>query len=265
MVMGMTMKIEAASLKGLPGIRHGFFTRQGGVSSGLYASLNGGMGSRDDPAAVAENRARMAAEIGVAPEKLLACWQVHSADAVLATTPWTRDDAPKADAIVTATMGLGAAVSIADCGPVLFADAEARVVAAAHSGWKGALGGVIGATVAQMESQGARRGAIRAVIGPLIRQSSYEVGEDFVTRFLGVERTYARFFAPADRPHHAWFDLPSFIRFRLEEAGVGFIEDLGLDTYTDPARFYSFRRATHRGEADYGRLIAAIALAPEAA
>lgn len=258
------MKIEAPSLAGLPGIRHAFFTRRGGVSGGLYASLNGGMGSNDDPAAVQENRARMAAALGLAPPDLLACWQVHSADAVLATAPWTREDAPRADAIVTRTPGLGAAVSIADCGPVLFADPEAGVVAAAHSGWKGAFGGVIGATVALMEAQGARRGAIRAVIGPLIRQSSYEVGEDFVTRFLAEDRAHARFFAPADRPHHALFDLPGFIRLRLEQAGVTQVEDLMLDTYTDEARFYSFRRATHRKEADYGRLIAAIALVPEA-
>lgn len=255
------MKIEAPLLADLPGIRHGFFTRKGGVSQGIYASLNGGMGSADDPAAVAENRARMAREIGVVPENLVACWQVHSADAILAAGPWTREDAPKADAVVTATAGIGAAVSIADCGPILFADPLARVVAAAHSGWKGAVGGIVAATVARMEEAGARRGEIRAVIGPLIRQPSYEVGEEFVARFLAEDKAFARFFAPADRPHHALFDLPGFIRLRLEQAGVGFIEDLGLDTYPDEARFFSYRRATHRGEPDYGRLIAAIALA----
>lgn len=255
------MKIEAPSLAALPGIRHAFFTRQGGVSTGLYASLNGGMGSNDDPAAVAENRARMAGAIGVAPDRLLACWQVHSADAVLGIEPWTREDAPKADAIVTATPGIGAAVSIADCGPVLFADPDARVVAAAHAGWKGAIGGVLAATLDLMEQQGARRENVRAVIGPLIRQASYEVGEDFVARFLAEDKAFARFFAPADRPHHALFDLPGFIRLRLTQAGIRHVEDLGLDTYPDEARFYSFRRATHRREADYGRLIAAIALA----
>jgi len=259
------MKIEAPSLASLPGIRHAFFTRRGGVSAGLYGSLNGGMGSNDDPEAVKENRARMARSLGLAPEALLACWQVHSPDAVLATTPWTREEAPKADAIVTATPGLGAAVSIADCGPVLFADPQARVVAAAHSGWKGAIGGVIAATVELMEAQGARRGNIRAVIGPLIRQSSYEVGEDFVSRFLEQDQAFARFFAPAERPHHALFDLPGFIRLRLQQAGVEQIEDLALNTYTDEERFYSFRRATHRQEADYGRLIAAIALVPDEA
>lgn len=255
------MKIEAPSLAALPGIRHAFFTRQGGVSQGIYATLNGGMGSSDDPAAVTENRARMAREIGVEPTRLVACWQVHSADAVLASAPWTRDTAPKADGIVTATPGIGAAVSIADCGPILFADPKARVVAAAHSGWKGALGGIVAATVALMEAQGAKRADIRAVIGPLIRQPSYEVGEDFVGRFLAEDKGFARFFAPADRAHHALFDLPGFIALRLEQAGVGAVEDLGLDTYADEERFFSYRRTTHRKEPDYGRLMAAIALA----
>jgi len=255
------VKIEAPSLSALPGIRHAFFTREGGVSTGLYASLNGGMGSNDDPAAVAENRARMAAELGVPPQGLLALWQVHSADAILATAPWTREEAPKADAIVTTTTGLAAAVAVADCGPILFADPDARVVAAAHSGWKGAVGGIVSSTVALMEAQGARRAHIRAVIGPLIRQPSYEVGEDFIARFLAEDKGFTRFFAPAERPHHALFDLPGFIRLRLEQAGIGHVEDLGLDTYPDAARFYSFRRTTHRGEPDYGRLIAAIALA----
>lgn len=254
------MKVEAPALSALPGIRHAFFTREGGVSTGIYASLNGGQGSSDDPVHVAENRARMARQLGVEPGHLVACWQVHSPDAVLATAPWTREEAPKADAIVTATPGLAAGVSIADCGPVLFADPQARVVAAAHAGWKGAFGGVIAATVALMEEQGARRENIHAAIGPLIRQSSYEVGEEFVARFLDADKAFARFFAPADRPHHALFDLPGFIALRLKEAGVGHVEDLGLDTYSDEARFFSYRRATHRKEADYGRLIAAIAL-----
>jgi len=255
------MKIEAPSLAALPGIRHAFFTRQGGVSQGIYTSLNGGLGSSDDPAAVMENRARMAAEIGVEAPALLACWQVHSPDAVVATEPWARETAPKADAIVTRTQGIGAAVSIADCGPILFADPEARVVAAAHSGWKGALTGIVASTVSRMEEQGARRADIRAVVGPLIRQQSYEVGEDFVARFLAEDKGFARFFAPADRAHHALFDLPGFIRLRLEQAGIGHVEDLGLDTYSDEARFFSYRRTTHRKEPDYGRLMAAIALA----
>lgn len=256
------MKIEAPSLAGLPGIRHGFFTRQGGVSEGIYASLNGGMGSRDDLAKVEENRARMAHALGLAPAALVACWQVHSPDAVILETPWTRDDAPQADAVVTAIAGLGAAVTIADCGPVLFADPVARVVGAAHAGWKGAFGGVIEATLAAMERLGAQRSNVYAAIGPLIRQPSYEVGEDFLARFLDTDRTFARFFAAAERPGHALFDLPGFIGHRLREAGVTHIEDLGLDTYSDEIRFFSYRRATHRREADYGRMVAAIALAP---
>jgi len=255
------LKIEAASLSALPGIRHAFFTRRGGASDGIYASLNGGAGSNDDQALVGENRARMAAALGIGRERLVACWQVHSPDAVLATDPWTRNEAPKADAIVTATPGIGAGISVADCGPVLFADAGARVVGAAHAGWKGAFGGVIESTVALMVEQGARRENIRAVIGPLIRQPSYEVGADFVARFTEADAGFARFFVPSGKAGHALFDLPGFIALRLDEAGVRHVEDLGLDTYSDEARFYSYRRATHRREPDYGRLIAAITLA----
>ncbi|TCT08230.1 peptidoglycan editing factor PgeF [Aquabacter spiritensis] len=255
------MKIEAASLAALPGIRHAFFTRAGGVSSGLYASLNGGMGSNDRLEDVAENRARMAHALGLAPDRLVACWQVHSATAVTLTEPWTRDDAPQADAIVTASPGLGAAVTVADCGPVLFADPEARVVGAAHAGWKGAFGGILEATIAKMEALGARRAHIRAAIGPLIRQESYEVGEDFLARFLDADRSFARFFRAAERPGHALFDLPGFIAHRLAQAGIVHVEDLRLDTYQDEARFFSYRRATHRREPDYGRLVAAITLA----
>ena len=254
------MKVEAPSLAALPGIRHAFFTRQGGVSTGLYESLNGGMGSRDAHENVLENRARMARSLGIEPPHLVACWQVHSANCVVLDTPWTREDAPQADAIATAVPGLGATITVADCGPVLFADPVARVVGAAHAGWKGAFGGVVEATVAQMERLGAERGRIYAAIGPLIRQPSYEVGEEFIARFLAESPTLVRFFAPADRPHHALFDLPGFITDRLTEARVGHIEDLGLDTYADAARFYSFRRSTHRNEPDYGRMVAAITL-----
>lgn len=254
------MKITAPSLSRLPGIRHGFFTRQGGVSEGLYASLNGGMGSRDDLANVQENRARMALDLGIAPEALVACWQVHSPTAVVLDKPWSREDAPQADAVVTASPGLGATVTVADCGPVLFADPLARVVGAAHAGWKGAFGGVLAATVARMEELGAVRSRMVAAIGPLIRQDSYEVGDDFIARFLEEDRAHARFFRAAERPGHALFDLPGFIAHRLNEAGVGTVEDLQLDTYSDEARFFSYRRATHRKEADYGRMVAAIAL-----
>ena len=218
------------------------------------------MGSRDDLANVQENRARMALDLGIAPEALVACWQVHSPTAVVLEKPWSREDAPQADAVVTASPGLGATVTVADCGPVLFADPLARVVGAAHAGWKGAFGGVLAATVARMEELGAVRSRMVAAIGPLIRQDSYEVGDDFIARFLEEDRTHARFFRAAERPGHALFDLPGFIAHRLNEAGVGTVEDLQLDTYSDEARFFSYRRATHRKEADYGRMVAAIAL-----
>jgi len=252
------MKVESTALGALPGIRHAFFTREGGVSEGIYAGLNGGTGSRDDRDRVAENRARMAAALGVPAGHLLTAWQIHSPDCVVVDTPW--DERPKADAVATATPGIAAAVSIADCGPVLFADAEARVVGAAHAGWKGAVGGILDSTLARMEQLGARRERIVAAIGPLIRQPSYEVGPDFVDKLTALDPSNDRFLVPSDRPHHARFDLPGYIAARLAQLGVGAIEDLGLDTYADEARFYSYRRATHRGEPDYGRLVAAITL-----
>lgn len=252
------MKVESPKLAALLGIRHAFFTREGGVSEGIYASLNGGTGSRDDQALVTENRARMAGALGVAPDSLLTAWQVHSPDCVIVDKAWP--ERPRADAVATATPGIAAAVSIADCGPVLFADAEARVVGAAHAGWKGAVGGVLDSTLERMEQLGARRSHIVAAIGPLIRQPSYEVGPEFVANLTALDHANIRFFAPSERAHHAMFDLPGYIRARLENLGVLHIDDLGLDTYSDEARFYSYRRATHRGEPDYGRLIAAITL-----
>ena len=251
--------IQSSSLSA-PNIRHAFFTREGGVSEGLYASLNGGIGSRDAPEKVRENRARMAASLGVTPTHLVSCYQIHSPDVIVATQPWTRENAPRADAIVTTTPGLAIGVSTADCGPILFADAEAGVIGAAHAGWKGALTGVLEATVAALEKLGATRARIRAAIGPLIRQPNYEVGNEFVDRFTAVDAANKRFFAPASRPGHAMFDLPGYIRSRLERAEIARVEDLGLCTYADEARFFSYRRTTHRGEGDYGRHINAIAL-----
>ena len=252
------MKVQSPALASLSGIRHAFFTREGGVSTGIYASLNGGIGSNDDPAHVAENRRRMAAALGA--DALASCYQIHSADVVVAETPWTRENAPRADAIVCKTPKLAIGVSIADCGPVLFADREARVVGCAHSGWKGAFTGVLEATLGKMESLGAKRGRIVAAIGPLIRQDSYEVGPEFVARFHEADHKNIRFFAPSDREHHSLFDLPGYIAMRLKKTGVGEIDDLCLDTYSDEERFFSYRRTTHRGEPDYGRLVAAIAL-----
>jgi len=246
----------------LPGIRHGYFTRQGGVSSGIYATLNGGQGSSDDPALVRENRGRMADWLGVARERFVACYQVHSPDVITVAEPWTRENAPKADAMVTREKGLAIAVSTADCGPVLFADAQAGVVGAAHSGWKGAFTGVLEATLGAMEGLGARRQDIVAVLGPMISAAAYEVGPEFVERFVAVQADNDRFFVPSERKDHAMFDLPAYIRARLTLAGVGRFEDLALCTYADEERFFSYRRVTHRKEPDYGRLIHAIALAP---
>jgi polyphenol oxidase len=244
----------------LPGIRHAFFTREGGVSEGLYASLNGGQGSSDDPDRVKENRGRMADALGVARDRFVTCYQIHSPEVVTVTEPWTRDTAPKADAMVTREPGLAIAVSTADCGPVLFADPVARVIGAAHAGWKGALAGVVEATLAAMEGLGARRRATVAVLGPTISQPAYEVGPDLVERFEAAAAGNRRFFRPSARPSHSLFDLPAYIGSRLEAAGVGRVENLGLCTYRDEARFFSFRRVTHRKEADYGRLLNAIAL-----
>jgi YfiH family protein len=251
--------IEAPSLSALPTIRHAFFTREGGVSDGIYASLNGGLGSKDAPDKVRENRSRMAAALGVAPARFLTCFQIHSPHVVVAETPWTRESAPQADAIVTREPGLAIGVLTADCGPLLFADPEAGVIGAAHSGWKGAISGVMEATVAAMERLGARRGHIRAALGPLIRQENYEVGPEFVARFTAEDQANARYFAPSARNDHAMFDLPGYVAARAARAGIAF-EDLKLCTYADPDRFFSYRRTTHRGEADYGRHVNAIVL-----
>jgi YfiH family protein len=242
------------------GLSHAFFTRAGGVSAGVYASLNGGTGSRDRADAVAENRARMARALGLAPDRLLVPFQIHSSDAVSVSAPWELDQRPRADAIVTATNGLAVAVTGADCGIVLLVDATTRVIGASHAGWKGALAGIIEATLAAMEKLGAKRDRICAALGPTIGPSSYEVGSEFVARFTADASDNARFFTPSKRPDHAFFDLPSYIGMRARVAGCGQFIDLGLDTYADEARFFSYRRSVHRREPDYGRLVAAIAL-----
>ena len=252
--------LQAQSLSKLPAIRHGFFTRGGGVSEGIYDSLNGGVGSEDSPAKVAENRARMAKELGVTPDHFLTCYQIHSPEVVVAETPWPSSERPRADAIVTRTPNLAIGISTADCGPVLLADPAARVMGAAHAGWRGALTGVIEQTVAAMEKLGAKRGRIVAAAGPMIRQSNYEVGQDLLDRFVAIEPNSIRFFKPAKRPGHSMFDLAGYVVSRLRRAEVGEIEDLGLCTYADPAQFYSYRRATHQAEPDYGRHINAITL-----
>ncbi|MDI4238896.1 peptidoglycan editing factor PgeF [Bradyrhizobium sp. Arg237L] len=253
------MTLASPLLSAIPGLRHAFFSREGGVSEGIYAGLNGGIGSNDAADNVAENRRRMAERLGVGPDRLLTLYQVHSPEVVVATTPWASDARPKADAIVTRTENLAIGVTAADCGPILFVDPNARVIGAAHAGWKGALTGVLESTVEAMERLGADRSGIVAAIGPLIRQHSYEVGPEFVARFLEADADNALFFLPGEREGHAMFDLGGYIRMRLENAGILMIDDIGIDTYSDE-RFYSYRRSVHRKEGDYGRHVHAIAL-----
>ena len=257
----MAAMLQAASLRALPRVRHAFFTREGGVSDGVYASLNGGPGSDDAPAKVAENRARMAATLGVAPDHLLTAYQVHSPDVVTIDRPWPPHERPRADAIVTAVPGLAIGVTTADCGPVLFADDTAGVIGVAHAGWRGAATGVLEATIAAMERCGADRARISVALGPTIRQPNYEVGPELVARFKAEDGANERFFRASSRAQHALFDLPGYIAARLAAAGLRRIEDLGHCTYADAARFFSYRRSTHRKERDYGRHINAIALA----
>ncbi|MBV9562398.1 MAG: peptidoglycan editing factor PgeF [Bradyrhizobium sp.] len=255
------MMLSSSLLSAVPGLRHAFFTREGGVSGGIYAGLNGGLGSKDDPAHVRENRRRMAEHMGVPSEHLVCVHQIHSPDAVIATGPWEGPARPKADAIVTNSTGLAIGVTAADCGPVLFVDPNAGVIGAAHAGWKGALTGIMESTIAAMEELGAERGSTIAAIGPLIRQPSYEVGGEFVERFIDHDANNAVFFLPSERDGHAKFDLAGYIRLRLQNAGILMIDDLGVDTYADE-RFFSYRRSVHRKEPDYGRHVHAIALAP---
>jgi len=238
-------------------LRHGFFTRRGGASSGVFQGLNCGPGSSDQAEIVAINRARVAQAMDVAPDDLVTVHQVHSADVVHVTSHLT--DKPRADAMVTATPGVALAILTADCQPVLFADPVAHVIGAAHAGWRGALTGVLEATVASMEELGATRHNIRAVIGPTISQRAYEVGPEFLDDFLADDTANSRFFVQGagDR---MMFDLPAYGLHRLKVAGVGHAAWTRHCTYADPARFFSYRRTTHAGEADYGRLISTIRL-----
>ncbi|MGZ5836248.1 MAG: polyphenol oxidase family protein, partial [Xanthobacteraceae bacterium] len=201
------MYLQSRALSALSGIRHAFFTRAGGVSTGVYASLNGGTGSNDVPEHIATNRERMAAALGCQPQRLLTAYQIHSPNVIVADAPWSHAERPRADAIVTRVPGLAIGISTADCGPVLFADGDAAVIGAAHAGWKGALTGVIARTIEAMETLGARRARIMAAVGPMIRQPNYEVGDDLISRFVSADATNEKFFAPANRPGHAMFDL----------------------------------------------------------
>jgi YfiH family protein len=241
------------------GVRHAFFTRRGGVSTGLYESLNLGRGSKDDPEAVTENRRRAAAHLGVEPGALLACYQIHSPVVHLAATPWG-EHRPEGDGVVTDRPGLACGALAADCAPVLLADLEAGVVGAAHAGWKGALGGVVKAAVKAMAHLGARRERMVAAVGPCIGPASYEVGEDFLRRFEAEAPGSERFFSPAEAADRRMFDLPGFVLARLVESGVRQAEWVGRDTCAEEALFFSNRRAFKRGEADYGRLMSAVVL-----
>jgi YfiH family protein len=251
--------IEAPQL-GAKHVKHGFFTREGGHSTGLFASLNCGMGSGDDRVTVRRNRAIVAAALGVAEPRLLTAHQHHSADAIAVTEPWPVEARPMADAMVSNEPGLALGVLTADCAPILFADHQARVIGVAHAGWKGALAGVTGRTLAAMEALGARRARIVAAIGPAISQAAYEVGPEFPERYLEDDAGNARFFKPSQRPHHSKFDLPAYLAARLQAEGTGEVVNLAICTFSDEQRFFSYRRTTHRREGDYGRQISAIAL-----
>ncbi|MEM8700828.1 MAG: peptidoglycan editing factor PgeF [Pseudomonadota bacterium] len=253
------MKIEAQALN-LDGIRHGFFTREGGVSKGIYESLNVGLGSEDTRDAVLENRSRVADALSVSVDRLMSPYQIHSPDVLTVEGPWEDGHHARADALVTDKPGLAIGILTADCGPILFADPAAGVVGAAHSGWKGALTGVLENTVAAMEARGAARENTVAVLGPTISRLSYEVGPEFHDRFVKDKAANRVYFAPSRRDGHFMFDLPAFITDRLRETGLGTVVDLELCTYGDEDRFFSYRRTTHRGEPDYGRQISAISL-----
>lgn len=257
----MPTMITHPALAALPGVHHSFFTRQGGVSTGIYASLNCGVGSDDRREDVLRNRARASAMLGTTAERLVTPYQIHSAEAVTVREPWETGQGPKADAVVTDRPGIALGVGSADCGPTLLADADAGVIAAAHSGWRGALAGILESTVTAMQQLGAQPERIVAVLGPTISQPNYEVGPELKQHFVEADPANAGFFIPSPRPQHYLFDLPGFIVTRLSATGVA-AQSIGLCTYADADRFFSYRRATHRGEDDYGRLLSAITLAP---
>jgi len=253
--------IESALLTAIPNIRHGFFTRENGHSAGVYASLNCGFGSRDEEAAVQKNREKVAARMGVEADRLMTAWQSHSPDVIMVEDAWNPRRSPDADAMVTRRPGIALGVLSADCTPILFADRAGQAVGVAHAGWKGALGGILEASVAAFASQGVRPGEIYAAIGPTIGQANYEIGPEFLARFLAEDLDNVRFFTSSSRRGHHCFDLPGYVKMKLERLGLAEIENLGLCTYADETRFFSYRRATHRGEQDYGRLISTIVLA----
>lgn len=252
--------MQAEFLSDCTGIRHGFFTRRGGVSQGIFASLNCGFGSSDRREDVARNRARVSRELAVEPTHLITPNQIHSATAVVVSEPWDWSSPPPADAVVTATPGLAVAVLAADCTPVLLADPEARVVAAAHAGWKGARAGIVQAAIGAMEELGAERERIIAAIGPTISQASYEVGPEFMEAFVADSPAYASYFSHLPGKNRPHFDLPGFVKAKLFGEGVVTVEDLQCCTYQNESLCFSYRRSGHRGEPDYGRQISAIVI-----
>jgi YfiH family protein len=252
--------IQAGLLNEIAGVAHGFFTREGGTSAGLFSSLNCGFGSGDDVDTVARNRALVAGSIGVEPDRLLTLYQEHSPRVIIVSKPWRRESAPLADAMVTNEPGIALGALTADCAPVIFADGRARIIAIAHAGWKGALNGVTDTTIRAMEELGADRASIIAAIGPAISGVVYEVGPEFHSRFLEADPANEAFFRSGAKPQHWLFDLPSYLLARLRRSGIGRAEDLALCTYRDERRFFSYRRATHREESHYGRLISAVAI-----
>jgi YfiH family protein len=252
--------ITLKALDGEPAIRHAFFTREGGVSNGLFAALNCGFGSGDKVENVARNRGLAAARLDLPPERLVSCHQVHGTTVITVERPWRREDNLRADGMVTRVPGIALGILAADCAPVLFTDSEARIVGAAHGGWRGALAGVMEATVTAMVALGARTDRLRAGIGPCIGQASYEVGPEFPVNFAAADPASAAFFVPAGRPGHFLFDLPGYIALRLQRLGLAAVERAPHDTAAEEDLFFSYRRACLRGERDYGRGLAAIAL-----
>lgn len=253
--------MKAANLESLGGVHHGFFTRQGGHSSGLYDSLNCGLGSDDDQETVLKNKASCAAALGVDADRLLTVHQEHTANVITASETWTHENAPVADGLVTNVPGLAIAVLAADCTPVLLAAPEAGVVGAAHAGWKGAISGIVENTVDAMMQLGARRDQITAAVGPCIGPESYEVGPEFHDRFLSESSHNALYFQPSDKAGHVYFDIGGFVLDKVRGSGVNTAERLKADTYSEKDKFYSYRRSCHRNEPDYGRQLSGIALA----
>jgi YfiH family protein len=252
--------IEVETLKSLPGIKHGFFGREGGVSEGIYASLNCSIGSKDATEAVLENRARAIAALGMPAQSLVTAYQVHSAKAIVVDEIWSRENAPQVDGLVTAKPGITLGILTADCTPVLFADEEAKVIGAAHAGWKGAIGGVLQKTVERMVELGARKHRIKAAVGPCIGQLSYEVGAEFPAPFLAQDPDQARYFIPSIRDQRYMFDLTGYVRDQLRKLGLAAVEVTGRDTCAEEEMFFSYRRTTLRQEPDYGRQISLIGL-----